>query len=146
MTRTFLDSGVLLTAWRGKECCEQALAVMEDESREFCTAQLVKLELLPKPAFFKQKLETEFYGTYFAQVEHEEPLSEALGNEAMALASAHGIAAADALNLCAALRLGAEEFITSEKPGKPMFSVPRIKVISLHSLRNPSIRPAASHP
>jgi hypothetical protein len=62
VTRTFLDSGVLLTAWRGKECCEQALAVMEDESREFCTAQLVKLELLPKPAFFKQKLETEFYG------------------------------------------------------------------------------------
>jgi hypothetical protein len=118
---------------------------MEDESREFCTAQLVKLELLPKPAFFKQKLETEFYGTYFAQVEHEEPLSEALGNEAMALASAHGIAAADALNLCAALRLGAEEFITSEKPGKPMFSVPRIKVISLHSLKNPPVRPAASH-
>ena len=55
MTSTFLDSGVLLTAWRGKECCEQALTVMEDENREFCTAQLVKLELLPKPAFFKQK-------------------------------------------------------------------------------------------
>ena len=85
MTRTFLDSGVLLTAWRGKESCDQALAVMEDRSREFCTAQLVKLELLPKPAFFKQKLETEFYGTYFAQVKREEPLSEALGNEALAL-------------------------------------------------------------
>ena len=141
MTRTFLDSGVLLTAWRGKECCEQALTVMEDESREFCTAQLVKLELLPKPAFFKQKLETEFYGTYFAQVRHEEPLSEDLGNEALALASAHGIAAADALNLCAALRLGAEEFITSEKPGKPMFSVPRIRVISLHSLKSPPVQP-----
>jgi hypothetical protein len=66
-----------------------------------------------------------------------------LGNEALALASAHGIAAADALNLCAALRLGVEEFITSEKPGKPMFSVPRIRVISLHSLRNPSVQPAA---
>jgi len=142
MTRTFLDSGVLLTAWRGKECCEQALAVMEDERREFCTAQLVKLELLPKPACFRQKLETEFYGTYFALVKHEEPLSEALGQEAMALASAHGIAAADALNLCAALRLGAEEFITSEQPGKPMFSVPGIMVISLHSLRSPPVQPA----
>jgi hypothetical protein len=116
---------------------------MEDGSREFCTAQLVKLELLPKPAFFKQKLETEFYGTYFAQVKHEEPLSEALGNEARALASAHGIAAADALNLCAALRLGVEEFITSEKPGKPMFSVSGIKVISLHSLKAPPVQPAA---
>ena len=142
MTRTFLDSGVLLTAWRGKECCEQALAVMEDERREFCTAQLVKLELLPKPACFRQKLETEFYRTYFALVKHDEPLSEALGQEAMALASAHGIAAADALNLCAALRLGAEEFITSEQPGKPMFSVPGIRVISLHSLRSPPVQPA----
>jgi hypothetical protein len=142
VTRTFLDSGVLLTAWRGKDFCEQALAVMEDESREFCTAQLVKLELLPKPAFFRQKLETEFYGTFFAQVKHEEPLSATLGNEAMALASAHGIAAADALNLCAALRLGAEEFITSEKPGKPMFSVSGIRVISLHSLRSPPVQPA----
>jgi hypothetical protein len=37
MTRTFLDSGVLLTAWRGKECCEQALAVMEDG---ICTATI----------------------------------------------------------------------------------------------------------
>ena len=143
MTRTFLDSGVLLTAWRGKECCEQALAVMEDERREFCTAQLVKLELLAKPAFFKQKLETEFYRTFFAQVTHEEPLSEALGKEAMTLAAPYGIAAADALNLCAAIRLGAEEFITSEKSGKPMFSVPRIKVISLHSLNNPPVQPAA---
>jgi hypothetical protein len=116
---------------------------MEDGSREFCTAQLVRLELLPKPAFFKQKLETEFYSTYFAQVKYEEPLSEALGNEALALASAHGVAAADALNLAAALRLGAEEFITSEKPGKPMFSVPKISVISLHSLKNPPVQPAA---
>ncbi len=140
MIRTCLDSGVLLTAWRGKEGCERALAVMEDESREFCTAQNVKLELLPKPAFFKQKLETEFYGTYFAQVKHEEPLSVALGNEALALASAYGIAAADALNLCAALRLGAKEFITSEKPGKPMFGVSGIRVISLHSLKSPPVQ------
>ena len=33
-------------------------------------------------------------------------------------------------------------FITSEKPGKPMFSVPGIRVISLHSLKNPPVRPA----
>jgi hypothetical protein len=34
-------------------------------------------------------------------------------------------------------------FITSEKPGKPMFSISRIRVISLHSLKNPSLQPAA---
>lgn len=137
MTKTFLDSGVLLTAYRGKECYKQALAVMDDDSREFCTSQVVKLELLPKATFFEQKPETEFYGAFFAEVKHEAPLSEALGNEAMTLASACGLAAMDALNLCAAIRLGADEFITSEKSEKPMFRVSSIKVTSLHSLKTP---------
>ena len=138
MTRTFLDSGVLLTAWRGKECAEQAIALLEDSEREFCSAQMVRLELLPKPAYFKQHGETQFYNIHFNQVKAEEPLSYELGKEAMSLAAEHGIAAADALNLRAAIRLGASEFITSEKPGKPMFNVPDIKVISLHSLKNPA--------
>ncbi len=138
MTRTFLDSGVLLTAWRGKECAEQAIALLEDPEREFCSSQMVKLELLPKPALFKQHAETQFYNIHFSRVKADEPLSADLGKEAMELASAHGIATADALNLCAAIRLGAAEFITSEKPGKPLFSVPAIKVISLHSIKHPA--------
>ncbi len=142
MTRTFLDSGVLLTAWRGKECAEQALSLMEDAGREFCSAQLVKLELLPKPAFFKQRAEIRFYHIHFKRLKAEEPLSADLGKEAMSLASAHGLAAADALNLSAAIRLGAAEFITSEKPGKPMFNVSAIKVISLHSLKHLPAEPA----
>ncbi|HXI73326.1 MAG TPA: hypothetical protein VNN22_23545 [Verrucomicrobiae bacterium] len=40
----------------------------------------------------------------------------------------------DALHLASALRQGADEFITSELPGKPLFRVPGIKIISLHSL------------
>ena len=82
--------------------------------------------------------ETQFYHLHFSRVKAEEPLSAELGREAMSLASAHGIAAADALNLCAAIRLGAKEFITSEKPGKAMFNVPALKVISLHSIRHPA--------
>jgi hypothetical protein len=38
------------------------------------------------------------------------------------------------LNLASAIRQGADEFITSELPGKPMFRVSGIKIISLHSL------------
>ena len=44
-----------------------------------------------------------------------------------------GLAAGDALNLASAIRQGADEFITSELPGKPMFRVPGIKVISLQA-------------
>ena len=130
--KTFLDSGVLLTAWRGRDA-EAALAVMEDPRRQFCTSQLVKLELLPKPAFFKQKAEIQFYQTHFRQAISEEPLSLELGEKAWELARRHGLAAVDALHLAAAIRQGADEFITTEKPGKPMFRVGGITVKSIHA-------------
>jgi predicted nucleic acid-binding protein len=136
VTRTFVDSSVLLTAWRGREGSEQGLAVLEADDREFCTSQMVRLELLPKPGYFKNQLECAFYGLHFARVQAEEPLSQALGDEAMKLGGKFGVAAADALNLCAAIRLGAKEFITAEKPGKPMFRVPAIQVLSIHSSRD----------
>jgi hypothetical protein len=130
--KTFLDSGVLLTAWRGKDS-EAALAVMEDPRREFYTSQLVKLELLSKPAFFKQEAELEFYQTHFRAVKGEEPLSRELGEKAGELARQYGLAAVDALHLAAAIGQGAEEFITAEKPGKPMFRVRVITVTSIHT-------------
>jgi predicted nucleic acid-binding protein len=132
--KTFLDSGVLLTAWRGRDA-EAALAVMEDPQREFYTSQLVKLELLPKPLFFKQKEEIEFYQTHFRAVKGEEPLSRELGDQAHDLARRHGIAAVDALHLAAAIRQGATEFITAEKPGKPLF---RVRGIAVKSIYQPS--------
>jgi predicted nucleic acid-binding protein len=132
--RTFLDSGVLLTAWRGKEAsATAALRILDDDRRVFVTSQMVKLELLPKPAFFGNAGEVEFYNTHFAAVEQEEPLSAALADEAFILAKTHGLAAADALNMAAALRLRAKEFVTTEAPGKPLYRVPGIKVVTLHA-------------
>jgi predicted nucleic acid-binding protein len=130
--KTFLDAGVLLTAWRGKDA-EAALMVMEDPQREFYTSSLVKLELLPKPAFFGQKTEIEFYQIHFQAVKGEEPLSRELGEKAGELARQYGLAAMDALHLAAAIRQGAKEFITTEKPGKPMFRVRGIAVKSIHT-------------
>jgi predicted nucleic acid-binding protein len=94
---------------------------------------LVKLELLPKPAFFKQKAEVQFYQTHFRAAKGEEPLSLELGEKAEELARQHGLAAMDALHLAAAIRQGAVEFITAEKPGKPMFHVRGIAVKSIHA-------------
>lgn len=132
--KTFLDSRVLLTAWKGAEAdADAALAVMHDERRTFVTGQMVKLELLPKPAFFKRTEELEFYALHFDAATEEAPLD---ANAALELAQRHGLAAADALNLAAAIRLGAEEFVTSELPCKPMFRVKEIKVTELHAAVN----------
>ncbi len=49
------------------------------------------------------------------------------------IACKYGLAAMDALHIAAALSVDAEEFVTTEKPTKPMFRVTSIQVISIFS-------------
>jgi hypothetical protein len=116
--KTFVDSGVLLKAWRGEDLAQEALAVLADDQREFFSSQMVRLELLPKPRFEKRLREAAFYESFFAE----------------ALAAQYGLAGPDALQIAAALRHGVGEFYTTEKPTKPMFRVKELTVISLYSL------------
>jgi predicted nucleic acid-binding protein len=132
--KTFLDSGVLLHAWRGATLSGAAMQVIADDSRQFFSSQMVRLELLPKAQFEKRRTEVAFYEAHFADCTGSEPLSEELGRDAEKLAIRYGLAGPDALQLAAAVRQGVQEFYTSEKPGKPMFRVQELKVISLFSL------------
>ena len=59
-------------------------------------------------------------------------LSRELGDAAWTLAKTYGLSAGDALNVAAAIRQSVEEFVTSELPGKPIFRVTGIKVVSIH--------------
>ena len=106
---------------------------MADTNREFVSSQMVRLELLPKSSYFKNQPEIAFYRNFFARVKGEERLSADLGDEAMNLGTQYGLAAADAINIAAAIRQGASEFMTTEMPGKPMFRVNEILVVSLHA-------------
>lgn len=132
--RTFLDSGVLLTAWRGEALAAAALSIMADDAREFVTSQMVRLELLPKPRFERRPLEVQFYESHFGEATACEALSPELGSEAEALAARYGLSGADALQIAAAIRHGVQEFYTSERPSKPLFRVKELAVISLHSV------------
>jgi len=80
-----------------------------------------KTGIAPQAGVFQAGGGIEFYETHFQTVKGEEPLSRELGEKAGELARQFGIAAVDALHLAAAIRQGATEFITAEKPGKPMF-------------------------
>ena len=132
--KTFLDTGVLLHAWRGETLSGAALQIIDDDIREFFTSQMVRLELLPKARFEKRVKEVAFYEAHFANCAGSQPLTQELGLEAEKLATRHGLAGSDALQIAAAIRQGVEEFYTSEKPGKPMFRVNEIRVVSLFSL------------
>jgi predicted nucleic acid-binding protein len=124
----------LLKAWRSEELAQAALDLLSDDSRQFVTSQMVRLELLPKPRFEKRLGEVAFYESFFAGAAVIEPLSVELGREAEALAAKYGLAWPDSLQIAAALRHGVGEFYTTEKPIKPMFRVKELKVISLYSL------------
>ena len=132
--RTFLDSGILLTAWKREHLHAEALALLADESRQFFSSQMVRLELLPKPRFEKRTAEVGFYESFFAGAVAIEPLSAELGRDAEKLGARYGLSGPDALQIAAAIRHDVQEFYTTEKSTKPMFHVREMKVISLHSL------------
>ncbi|WP_437632405.1 type II toxin-antitoxin system VapC family toxin [Sorangium sp. So ce854] len=130
--RTFVDAGVLIAAARGTgEHAERALSVLEDPRREFVASALLKLEVLPKPLYFRRREEVEFYETFFSVVSAWAPLSAELSEQAFALASRHGLAGMDALHVVAALMLGAEEMVTTERKTSPLFRVRDLVITSI---------------
>ncbi len=106
----------------------------EDPELEFCTSDLVKLELIPKAAFFKQTIEVAFYEKHFSTIRKIDRLGPELGRAADSLGRKYGLAAMDALHLASAIRLDAEEFITTEKSSKAMFRVKEIKVVNFEEM------------
>jgi predicted nucleic acid-binding protein len=130
MKRTYLDSSVLIQAVQGVDG-DKTAALLEDPEREFAAATFIKLELLPQPTFHKRKAELEFLQAYFDKIstwlEADESLVAAALNEAIAIP----LTAVDAIHVAAAKALECDEFITAEKPGKPLHKARGIKVCFL---------------
>ncbi|NJL64463.1 MAG: type II toxin-antitoxin system VapC family toxin [Methylacidiphilales bacterium] len=134
MKITFIDSGVLVTAARGVgEDSEKALDILADSSREFASSDFVKMEVIPKAIYNGKTAESEFYELFFSAVTYWANDLEKLIQNAYDIGCQYGLAAMDSLHIAAALSISAEEFITTEKPTKPMFRVPGIKLISIFS-------------
>lgn len=134
MKRTYVDAGVLIAAARGTEAVSgRAMAILVDPDREFVSSIFAKLEVLPKPTYFKNQAEVDFYEAFFAAVtawaDPIEEITAAAYQEACDL----GLAALDALHLAAARAVGATEFVTTEKPDKPIHRATSISIVSIHS-------------
>jgi hypothetical protein len=56
LMKTFLDASVLIVGWRGQAAPRiKALTILNDPKREFVSSLFVKLEVLPKAQYFKNK-------------------------------------------------------------------------------------------
>jgi predicted nucleic acid-binding protein len=131
--RTFLDSGVLIAAFKGApQLREMALQILEDPDRVFLTSPFVRLEMLPKAIFNKQVNETLFYEQFFARAEFVTDLT-AIFNLGEKEAARSGVGSMDSLHIAAAHLLKADAFITTERPTKSIHRSSLVKVVCLFS-------------
>ena len=93
----------------------------------------LRLEVLPKPTFHKRQEEVEFMQTVFDGAAENLETSSDLTSRALAMASKYDMTPIDALHIGAAAVAGVDEFVTMEKPTKPMCKVEEVKVVSIHS-------------
>lgn len=92
MTRTLIDSGVLIAAARGTDpVSAKAQAVLVDASRQFISSDLVRLEVLPKPIYFKRAAEVAYYQAFFAIVQDWVAITPALIQLALQRAGEFGL-------------------------------------------------------
>ena len=131
---TYVDSVVLIYAASGNAPAPKAALArpfLADPNREYVTSDYVRLEVLPKAIFHKNKAEEQAYEAFFAMCVRCVPTSEPLLKQAMAEASKTGLSGFDALHVMCAVFGGAEELVTNEKKTKPIFQTKLIKVVSI---------------
>ncbi|WP_337906958.1 nucleic acid-binding protein [Iningainema tapete] len=97
MTRTFIDSGVLIAAARGEGAiAERAMAILQDPNREFASSIFLKLEVLPKAIYNNRTNEVRFYEEYFDAVSYWATSIDRIIQNAYREVSESGLGAMDA--------------------------------------------------
>ena len=129
--RTYIDANLLIAAWHGRDDAGlDALAILDDPDRTLLVSDALWLEVMPKAIYEKRQGELAFYQSIFARSEHCPWRLDVL-QQAHGLAQRYGIAAMDSIHVATALAASADEFISGEKPTKPMFRVRDMSMISL---------------
>jgi len=134
MKLTFVDSGVLIAAFRGTgREGDLALELLDDAEREFASSVFVMLEILPKAQFIEREQERTFYQRFFRDVSKWATVDIELTESAFTIASEAGLSALDALHLAAAHQTRCEEFVTTEKPTKAIHRTSLMAIRTIHS-------------
>jgi hypothetical protein len=80
LTRTFLDSGVLIAAYNARpELKAPALAILKDPNRIFLSSPFARHEVYPKSLFNKRHLECRFYPRILSTRSHIQQLETDFG-------------------------------------------------------------------
>ncbi len=128
--RTFLDPSVLIAAYKShRELHNKAKELLLSSDREFLASSIVRLELSQPHHDERHSAEAEFYEAYLTfGVTECLAITESLVVEAISTVKATGAAAIDAIHLTCAIQMGADEFVTCERKGRPMYRESRIRI------------------
>jgi predicted nucleic acid-binding protein len=130
-TRTFLDSGVLIAAYRGSPSVEApAISILDDPNRVFLSSPFIRHEISPKALYNRRQDEYRFYQNYFRRAVFCDDLKSILSRAGKESAKS-GVSAMDSLHIAAAYLLDADEFVTSEKPGRSIYRTSLVKIVYL---------------
>jgi predicted nucleic acid-binding protein len=131
MTRTFLDSGVLIALTRGRvQEVTAAKALLEYPGRKFFTSPFVHLEVMPHSRRLGRQADIEILETFFSNAAWIDDLPAIL-DQTRRILELEGLKLADALHVAAAALAGADEFVTTEGPSKPLRRTKLIRVVPL---------------
>ena len=129
MPIVFLDAGVYIAAVRGEEeVARRALELLDNPRVELASSRFLMLEVLPWARYQQRLDEVRFFEAIFGSILHWPESEEAVVERALRESAQHGIAAMDALHLAAALLVDAHEFVTTEKPTRPLYRAQGIRV------------------
>ena len=109
-----------------------ALSILDDHERVFLSCPFLDFELLPQAILNKSYKEQRFLEIYLGGAERMEDL-HAILRLAFEEASHSPVSGIDALHVAAASLLEADEFITTEKPGKPIYKNRLVPVVYLEA-------------
>jgi predicted nucleic acid-binding protein len=133
MPRTYLDTGVLISAFKGTESTsEAAMAIIADEERTFVVSDVLALECVAEPRRMRFEEQAQFCESFIAENERV-PVTDAATHWAIGIYSRHSIQLVDLLHMAVAVHAGAEEFVTTEASTKPFFTIGApLNVVSIH--------------
>ncbi len=130
--RTYIDANVLIAAFQGDEhISRRAMEVLDDPNRQLVVSDFLRLEVLPKPTFHNRTEEVQFMTSVLENAGESVPCDLVVTEKAILLASVYDLAPMDALHVSAAVTANVDEFVTLEKPTKPICRVSEISVRSL---------------
>lgn len=130
--RTYFDTGVVLRACSARypASIDATLELITDPQREIVVSLLLALELYPAAIEAKRSAEVAALESFFNMAAYRIPVDDGLMEDAINEASKiYTLGALDAAHIAAAKAAGCDEFITTEKPTKPMFKVRGIKIV-----------------